>query len=400
MAQVFRVGDRSPRVAEARVTLARLGLMKNYRGFALTGAGESQKFQEEDTFFDAALADVVRAFQQSRGILPSGIIDDVTLRELRGASYTLGARDLYLDEASPLVGDDVAQLQQQLQELGFHSSRIDGQFGPETYEALRTYQLNCGLDADGVCGRETLRALSLLGRRIKGGSAQAIRERESVRLAGPQLAGKTIVIDPNLGGDNHGDTVRGRFGDITEEEIIWDLATRLEEQLTAIGAEAILSRPRNTNPTIKERADTANAARADVVISLHCDRYRNEKANGVATFYFGTENAASSLPGEKLSGFVQREIVARTDLTNCGNHRRTWEILRLTRMPTIEVILGYLSNPHDVAILTDPTTRDAIAEAIVVGVKRLYLLDDDTQPTGTYRFSELLADETRAQARR
>ena len=36
---------------------------------------------------------------------------------------------------------------------------------------------------------------------------------------------------------------------------------------------------------------------------------------------------------------------------------------------------------------------DAIAEAIVVAVKRLYLLDMDDQPTGTYTFTDLLREE-------
>lgn len=37
--------------------------------------------------------------------------------------------------------------------------------------------------------------------------------------------------------------------------------------------------------------------------------------------------------------------------------------------------------------------RDDIAEAIVVSVKRLYLLDEDTAVTGTYKFDELLRAE-------
>lgn len=126
------------------------------------------------------------------------------------------------------------------------------------------------------------------------------------------------------------------------------------------------------------------------------DRYHNEKANGVASFYFGSEAGASSMTGETLSGFIQREIVARTDLQNCYNHGRTWEILRMTKMPTVEVVLGYLTNPGDVAILTNPRQRDAIAEAIVVAIKRLYLLEEDDMPTGTYTFKELLQEEKQA----
>ncbi|MEJ4099189.1 N-acetylmuramoyl-L-alanine amidase [Corynebacterium mastitidis] len=396
MADVLRVGDRSPRVAEARVTLARLGLLQSYSGDVRPTTGDSQQFSDDDTYYDAPLAEAIKAFQQSRGIIPTGAIDEITLREMRGASYTLGARPLMYQEDNPLVGDDVVQLQEHLQELGFYSSRLDGHFGPDTRYALRSYQLNGGLDPDGVCGPETIRALSLLGRRIRGGSAQAIREREDMRQAGPHLAGKRVVIDPALGGKDTGQVVRGRYGEITEEEILWDLAARIEDRMKAMGMETILSRPRMDNPSAKDRADMANAFGADMVISLQCDRYPNERASGVATFYFGSEIGSSSLTGETLSGFIQREIVARTALQNCGNHARTWEILRFTKAPTVEVVAGYLSNPEDVAVMTNPASRDAIAEAVLVAVKRLYLLEDDNRPTGTYRFDELLAAERRA----
>ncbi|AGF73800.1 N-acetylmuramoyl-L-alanine amidase [Corynebacterium halotolerans] len=391
MTQVVRVGDRSPRVAETRSTLARLGLLSGYEGEVVDW--KSQKYSEEDKFFDEDLAEYLKAFQQSRGIIPTGEIDELTLRELRHASYTLGARVLSYQPNNVLVGDDVAQLQDQLQELGFYAHRRDGHFGEYTHQALASFQLNSGIQNDGICGPETLRALTLLGRRITGGSPQAIRELEYVRAAGPRLAGKRVVIDPALGGANKGQVVTGRYGQITEEELLWDLATRVEGRMIAAGMETIISRPRMDDPEAKDRADIANAFGADLMICLQCDSYQNEKASGVATFYFGSEIGASSLIGETLSGFIQREIAARTDLINCGNHGRTWELLRLTRMPTVEVVAGYLTNPGDVAILTDPVMRDNIAEAIVVAVKRLYLLDQDDQPTGTYNFSELLRAE-------
>lgn len=387
MTKTFRVGDRSPRVAEARSTLARLGLLPGYE------PDLSDKYAEEDKFFDESLSHVLKAFQQSRGIVPSGNIDDMTLRELRHASYALGSRVLSYQPNNELVGDDVTQLQDQLQELGFYSHRIDGHFGPGTYEALANFQLNSGLQDDGVCGPETIRALKLLGRRITGGSPHAIREREQVRTAGPKLAGKRVVIDPALGGSHKGHVVQGPYGQIAEEEIIWDLASRIEGRMIAAGMETIKSRPRMDNPSATARADVANAFGADLIISLKCDHYPNEKANGIATFYFGSDTGNSSLTGETLSGYIQREIVARTNLQNCGSHARTWEMLRFTQAPTVEVVLGYLSNPGDVAQLTDPAVRDAMAEAVVVAVKRLYLLDRDDAPTGTYKFSELLRAE-------
>ncbi|AKE42285.1 hydrolase [Corynebacterium kutscheri] len=391
MSDILKVGDRSPRVAEVRGALARLGLLNEYAGSVSNSS--AQQYTDSETLFDDHLANTLRGFQQSRGIIASGEIDDITLRVLREASHRLGTRVLSYQPSNQLVGDDVVQLQTQLQELGFYTDRIDGHFGEATHHALMNYQMNYGLNIDGICGPHTIRAFSRLGRRIKGGSPQALRERERMRDAGPKLTGKRVVIDPALGGENKGLVVRGAFGDITEEEIIWDLANRIEGRMIAAGMETIISRPRHDDPTHKDRAEIANAFGADLMIRMQCDRYHNEKANGVASFYFGSEMGASSMTGELLSGFIQREIVARTGLVNCGNHGRTWDLLRITKMPTVEVVTGYLTNPNDVAILSDPKHRDAIAEAIVVSVKRLYLLDDDNQPTGTYKFSELLEQE-------
>lgn len=150
MNRVLRVGDTSVRVAEARATLARLGLLSDFKGEL--SAWKKQKYSESDKSFDANLSEVLKAFQQSRGIVPTGEIDDLTLRELRQASYTLGSRVLSYDPANELVGDDISQLQQQLQELGFYQQRVDGHFGTNTHAALKEYQHNCGLQEDGVCG--------------------------------------------------------------------------------------------------------------------------------------------------------------------------------------------------------------------------------------------------------
>ena len=392
MPEYLQVGERSPRVAEVRTTLARLGMLPGYDGDALTQ--DSPQWSGDDDLFDAELHAALLAFQQSRGIYADGVIRDSTLRSLREASYVLGARVLSFDPLAPMTGDDISKLQEVLQELGFFDTRVDGHFGPLTDAAVREYQINYGLEPDGICGPVTVRALSYLGRRVTGGSHVAMHEREAVRAAGPKLSGKRIVIDPGCSANDPGMTVQGPYGAITEEEILWDLASRVEGRMVAAGAETILSRPRTGDPSIEERADMANAFGADVMISLRADRYPNELASGLATFYFGSIVGNSSILGQQLSGLVQREIVARTPLADCRTHARTWDLMRLTRMPTVEIVVGYLTNPHDVSVLTSPEHRDQIAEAIVVGVKRLYLTEEDDQPlTGTYSFVELLEAE-------
>jgi N-acetylmuramoyl-L-alanine amidase len=333
-------------------------------------------------------------------LLVDGIVGAATHRALREASYRLGARTLAHQFGAPMYGDDVATLQARLQDLGFYTGLVDGHFGLQTHNGLMSYQREYGLYPDGICGPETLRSLYFLGSRVTGGSPHAIREEELVRRSGPRLSGKRIIIDPGRGADDPGPVVNGPQGPISEADILWDLASRLEGRMTAIGMETFLSRPVGRSPSDPERADTANTVGADLMISLRCASLPGSAANGVASFHFGNSHGSVSTIGRNLADFIQREVVARTGLRDCRTHGRTWDLLRLTRMPTVQVDVGYLTNLDDRKLLVTPQARDAISEGILAAVKRLYLLGKNDRPTGTFTFAELLAHERSVEAGR
>lgn len=383
----LRRGDRGVAVTEIRAALAALGLVDSPDADLDTGRHVALDA------FDDELDHAVRAFQQHRGLLVDGVVGEATYRALREASYRLGARTLTHQFGAPMYGDDVATLQARLQDLGFYTGMVDGHFGLQTHNALSSYQREYGLYPDGICGPETLRSLYFLGSRVTGGSPHAIREEEQVRRSGPRLSGKRVIIDPGRGGPDHGLIMQGPEGPISEADILWDLASRLEGRMTAIGMETFMSRPGNQTPTDAERANRANSFGADLMISLRCAEQASPTANGVASFHFGSSHGSVSTIGRNLADFIQREVVARTGLRDCRTHGRTWDLLRLTRMPTVQVDVGYVTNPHDRGLLVSTQSRDAIAEGILAAVKRLYLLGKNDRPTGTFTFAELLAHE-------
>ena len=90
-----------------------------------------------------------------------------------------------------------------------------------------------------------------------------------------------------------------------------------------------------------------------------------------------------------------REVIARTDLLDDRTHPCAYDLVRLTRMPTVMLGLGYLSNEGDARRLADPAFRDTLAEAVVVAVQRLYLGDEDAK-TGTLNIRDVLAHAGRA----
>jgi len=383
----LRRGDRGRAVVEIRAALSALGLLGDADEGFTTGK------QVALDAFDDELDHAVRAFQQRRGLIVDGVVGGATYRALKEASYRLGARTLAHQFGAPMYGDDVVTLQARLQDLGFYTALVDGYFGLQTHNALMSYQREYGLAPDGICGPETLRSLYFLGSRVTGGSLHAIREEEHVRLSGPRLSGKRIIIDPGRGGSDHGQIVIGPQGPISEADILWDLASRLEGRMTAIGMETFLSRPVSHSPADAERAATANTVGADLMISLRFERQPTPSGNGVASFYFGSPHGSVSTIGRNLADFIQREVVARTGLQDCRTHGRTWDLLRLTRMPTVQVDVGYITSPRDQARLVTRECRDAIAEGILAAVKRLYLLGKNDRPTGTFTFAELMAHE-------
>src|SRR5690606_25154703 len=373
--RVLRRGDRGPDVAEVRSLLSMQGLLAD------DGAAND--------VFDHAVEHAVRTFQQQRGLITDGVVGPATYRTLRGASYHLGSRPLAYLMSAPVHGDDVFTLQERLTELGYDAGRPDGIFGQVTERALRNFQRDYGLVPDGICGAATVRALSQLSPRARGGRPVLLREQEKVRQSGPRLRGKRIVIDPGHGGDDPGVEVAG----VREADIAWDLARRLEGRMKATGMEALISRGPHHSLTESERARFANDAGADLFLSLHSDKNSSPEAQGVATFHFGTGNGTTSTVGELLAGYIQRELVARTGFKDCRAHPKTWEILRLTRGPAVRVEIGYLTNERDRLRLSDPAFRDIVAEGILVAVKRLYLLGENDQPTGTFTFADVLAHE-------
>ncbi|CAB4859108.1 unannotated protein [freshwater metagenome] len=369
MSDQLKVGDRSDAIGIIANTLNRLGFL-----------------DKTSDLFDQSLEEAIKAFQQERGLTATGLVNEITQRALDEARWRLGDRILLLGTQSLMRGDDVSTLQERLIQMGFNCGRVDGVYGVKTEAAVKEFQKSVGIVVDGKCGPSTLISLMRLVKTVQGGAPSALRESVKHSVRSPALANKVVVIDPSWGGEFVGESFHG----VNESEVVFDLAQRLEGRLLALGVNVVLTRSAKNSPLEKERIEIVNSVNADLLIALKVDSYKNENANGVATYYYGRDDkGVHSVVGERFANLIQREICARTDLLNCRTHAKSWDLLRLTVAPAVRIDLGYLSNPQDAKRLADPQFRDQLAEAMIVAIQRLYLSAEDDAKTGTLRISDL-----------
>ena len=343
-----RRGDTGAAVAEVRARLAHLGYLNSAHG--------------DD--FDDELDRAVRTFQQERGLTVDGIVGTDTFRRLDEARWRLGDRVLRYVPGHLVAGDDVAELQRRLNQLGFDAGRADGAFGPDTDSAVREFQRSVGENADGTCGPETFRSFERLVRTVSGGNAARLRDPVAFTALQTGIADKVVVIDPGFDED-----------DPQANAIARAIAVRVEGRLAALGTQVFLTRSIESSlPNDTSRADFANRTSADLMVSIHCDRVSSPLPNGIATFYFGEpDDGAYSYAGRALAEQLQVELCARTRMHNNRSHARTWDLLRMTRMPAVRVDVGYLSNPADAARLIQEEHQDLVAAGVASAISRFCL---------------------------
>ena len=369
--------DSSRRVVALREALLRAGISMSY--LAPDSVNNPAVF---DDHVDAA----VRAFQQSRGLIVDGVAGPDTQRALAEAQFRFGDRVLAYVEGQPAVrGDDVAELQRHLSHLGFYYGHIDGEFGVRTRYAVAELQENLGIPGTGVCDGDTMTSMSRVNRAISPSQAFALRDYERLDRSTAALRGRTITLNTGrsqTASEHAAERLTG--APLTERLVASDVRARVERILREFGAEVVEYDAAAANYPAPGRTPSLN-------VNIHCDWLDQPAASGIAAYYWGlpVTGEPRSPIGQRAAILMIKELAARTDMASLGTHARTWDTLKLPGIPSVGIDLGYLSNFHDAHRLADPVFRQTVADSIVIAIQRLYLLEEEDQPTGTLALDDV-----------
>jgi len=248
--------------------------------------------------------------------------------------------------------------------------------------------------------------LTIYGAKVEEKTNTPKIETPKIKTEKSNLKIDTVVIDPGHGGKFTGaDGYTGTLEKIINLQVSKLLKSLLEEKL---GMNVYLTREDDSHVFLKDRTGLANKVSADLFISIHCNAYKDVKANGSETFFlsesktdldravalrenedfieeakgsskeakdFLTMILASLTQNEyleessELADLVQTTMISRLGLRDRGVKQAPFYVLVGAYMPAILVELAFISNKDEEKLLLDTSFQEKAAEAIYEGVK-------------------------------
>lgn len=217
-----------------------------------------------------------------------------------------------------------------------------------------------------------------------------------------------VVLDAGHGGRDPGNLGNG----FKEAEIALNTTLKVGKILeNTPGIKLIYTRKTDKYLTLKQRADIANKAEADLFVSIHLNSVSSSKPYGAETFVLGTyrnqdnleiamrenkvilleedyqsvydgfepENPASYIgmilmqeeyheQSIMLADFIQKEFVHKLKRLDRGVKAAGFLVLRETVMPSVLVEMGFLTNKKEGTYLNSAKGQSEMAKAIADGI--------------------------------
>jgi len=164
----------------------------------------------------------------------------------------------------------------------------------------------------------------------------------------------------------------GQYAPHDESQINLQVALKLRTALQARGIKVIMVRTsQDVDISNSQRAAIANKAHAALFIRLHCDGISDSSKHGFSTLipaknqWTGPIMAASAKAGK----IVQHAALAATGASDAGIvNRGDLSGFNWSKVPTILVEMGFMSNRAEDRALTTPSYQGKLATGLANGV--------------------------------
>jgi N-acetylmuramoyl-L-alanine amidase len=190
------------------------------------------------------------------------------------------------------------------------------------------------------------------------------------------LAGSVIALDPGHGGYDPGVDSQG----VLEKDVVLEISFWLRDMFRQAGAQVLMTREKDQSllempagpkkkQDLENRLKLIEEAGVDILISIHANAIASPRWYGAQTFYKNGDEAS-----QRLAGLIQDEIirVMRNTTRKISTGRGNYFLLENSPVPGVIVEVGFLSNPRERKLLSEPTYQKKMAWCIYLGTIRYY----------------------------
>jgi len=176
--------------------------------------------------------------------------------------------------------------------------------------------------------------------------------------------GKTVivVIDAGHGGDDNG--AHSASG-LKEKDITLSIAKKIAVLNSNEHINILLSRDNDQSISVKDRVHFAKDHHADLFLSIHVNGAVNEQLNGFSVFVDRNNSEKNQL----FASALINELKATYKTTNEIKVRnKRIVVVDSSSCPSALVECGYMTNPNDVAFISNTANQEKIAKDILAAI--------------------------------
>jgi N-acetylmuramoyl-L-alanine amidase len=223
------------------------------------------------------------------------------------------------------------------------------------------------------------------------------------KIINPSAKEFVVAIDPGHGGKDPGAV--SQDGCLKEKDLTLEIAKKLKTTLESRNPplKVVLTRSDNRHLSLEDRVALANAANADLFISIHCNAAEDSGSKGIETYYLSKASSRGAMrvaarengiPLSKMSDIeatlVDLMVTSKksesaklaisvhgslslnqkgvgTSARNRGVRQAPFYVLLGAKMPSILVECAFISNKRERRKLTNPAYVTSIADRIAEG---------------------------------
>lgn len=207
-------------------------------------------------------------------------------------------------------------------------------------------------------------------------------KKNSTEVNATPSTSKVIVLDAGHGKPDEGAV--GIYG-TTEEAINLKITLKLKALLEESGAQVILTRSDENGiyssecttikskkvSDIKNRVKIGNTEGVDIFISIHLNKFEQEKYRGWQTFY--QQNSEDS---KVLATCIQEGL--NNEISEYHNDRVPLKLSKIyimdnVKAPTVTIECGFLSNKEEAKLLEEDEYQSRLAWGIFEGIQNYFI---------------------------